>query len=103
MLADDALGALAAGLGEERLLLLAALDQAFGLEPLQHLAGRGARDVEHLGDARGERRRAGAVRRVLADREGEEVDRLEVLVYRVAGGRHAAILPNVACKGTLTR
>ena len=26
--------------------------------------------------------------------EGEEVDRLEVLVYRVAGCRHAAILPS---------
>src|SRR4029078_5114742 len=37
-LADDTLGALAAGLGEERLLLLASLDQALGLEPLQHLA-----------------------------------------------------------------
>ena len=85
VLADDALGPLAAALGEQRLLLLAALDQALGLEPLQHLAGRGARDVEHLGDARGEGRGAGAVRRVLADREGEEVDRLEVLVYRVAG------------------
>ena len=47
--------------------------------------------------------RPGAVRRVLADRKGEEVDRLEVLVYRVAGGRHAAILPRPACKGTLTR
>ena len=29
-----------------------------GLEPLQHLADRGARDAEHLRDARGERRRA---------------------------------------------
>jgi hypothetical protein len=35
------------------------------------------------------------VRRVLPDRKGEEVDGLEVLVYRVAGGRHAAILPPV--------
>ena len=46
--------------GEHRLLVLAALDEPLGLEPLQHLAGRGARDAEHLGHARGERRRAGA-------------------------------------------
>ena len=88
VLADDALGALAAGRREERLLALAALDQPFGLEALQHLAGRRARDVEHLGDARGERGRAGAARRVLADRKGEEVDRLEVLVDRVARPSH---------------
>ena len=63
-------------------LLLAALDEPVGLEPLQHLAGRGARDAEHLRDARGDRRRPGG-RLVLADREGEEVDRLEVVVDRV--------------------
>ena len=44
-----------------------ALDEPLRLEPLQHLAGRGARDAEHLGDARGERRqrraRAGGTRR----------------------------------------
>ena len=80
VLADDALGALAAGRGEQRLLALAALDQPFRLEALEHLPGRRARDMEHLGDARRERGRAGTVRRVLADREGEEVDRLEVLV-----------------------
>jgi hypothetical protein len=39
VLADDALGALAPGLGEDRLLLLPALDQPLRLEPLQHLAG----------------------------------------------------------------
>ena len=50
MLADDALGALDPGLGQERLLVLAALDEAFGLEPLQHLAGGRSRDAEHLGD-----------------------------------------------------
>ena len=66
--------------GEERLLALAALDQPLRLEPLQHLAGRRARDAEHLGDARRERRRPAGLRPVLADREGEEVDRLEVLV-----------------------
>ena len=65
---------------EDRLLVLAALDEAVGLEPLQHLARGGARDAEHLGHARGERRRARRLRPVLADREGEEVDRLEVLV-----------------------
>ena len=40
------------GRREDRLLLLAALDEAVRLEPLQHLAGRGAGDAEHLGDAR---------------------------------------------------
>ena len=57
-LANDALGELAALRRQDRLLLLAALDQALGLEALQHLAGRGARDAEHVGDADGERRRA---------------------------------------------
>ena len=60
VLAHDALGALAAGRGEERLLPLAALDQAFGLESLEHLACRGAGDAEHLRDARGERGRVGS-------------------------------------------
>src|SRR5581483_9939998 len=72
VLADDAFGALAAGRREERLLPRTALDQALRLEPLQHLPGGRARDAEHLRDARGERRRACALRRVLADREGEE-------------------------------
>ena len=43
------------GGGEDRLLVRAALDEPVGLEPLQHLAGRGARDAEHLGDAGRER------------------------------------------------
>ena len=43
------------GGGQDRLLVLAALDEPLGLEPLQHLAGRRARDAEHLGHARGER------------------------------------------------
>ena len=80
VLAHDPLGALAAGRRQDRLLVLAALDEPLRLEPLQHLAGRRARDAEHLGDARGERRRALRLRPVLADREREEVDRLEVLV-----------------------
>ena len=50
VLADDALGALDPGVGQDRLLLLAALDEPFGLEPLQHLAGGGTRDAEHVGD-----------------------------------------------------
>ena len=74
----------APGRGEDRLLVLAALDEPLGLEPLQHLAGRGARDAEHLGDARGESGAAGRLRPVLADREGEEVDRLQVFVDAVA-------------------
>ena len=92
VLADDALGALAAARREERFLARAALDQAFGLEALQHLAGRRARDMQHLGHARGERGRSGALRRVLADREREEIDRLQVLVDRVTL-RHCRILP----------
>ena len=53
---------------------LAALDQAVGTRRFSIRAGGRARDVQHLGDARGKGRRAGAVRHVLADREGEEVD-----------------------------
>ena len=64
--------------------MLAALDEPFRLEPLQHLAGRRARDAEHLGDARRDRRGGVRVGPVLADREGEEVDRLEVLVDRMS-------------------
>ena len=75
---------LGAGLGEERLLVLAPLDEPVRLEPLQHLAGRRPRDAEHLGDPRGDRLRRPRPRRpVLADREGEEVDRLEVIVDAV--------------------
>ena len=83
MLADDALGPLDADRRQDRLLVLAPLDEPVGLEPLQHLPGRGARDAEHLGDARGDRirRRRGPV---LADREREKVDRLEVLVDRMS-------------------
>ena len=40
VLPDDALGTLDPGFGQDRLLLLAALDEPVGLEPLQHLAGR---------------------------------------------------------------
>ena len=57
VLADDLARALGAGRREDRLLVLAALDEPLGLEPLQHLAGRGARDAEHLRDPRGDRRR----------------------------------------------
>ena len=55
VLADDLLGALPARGREQRLLVLAAPDEALLLEPLQHLAGRCAGDAEHLGDARRER------------------------------------------------
>ena len=84
VLADDLLGACAPRLGEDRLLLLAAFDQALALESLQHLTGRRTGDSEHLGHTRGERCGAGRLRAVLADREGEEVDRLQVLVDGVA-------------------
>ena len=81
MLAHDALGAHAAGRREERLLALPALDEALRLEPLEHLPGRRARHVEHLRDARRERGRACPAGGVFPDREGEEIDRLEVLVH----------------------
>ena len=87
VLADDLLGALDPGVGEDRLLLLATLDETVRLEPLQHLAGRGAGHAEHLRDARGDGRRPGG-RVVLADRESEEVDRLEVVVDRVTRHLH---------------
>ena len=56
VLAHDLPRPLGARRREDRLLVLAALDEPVGLEALQHLAGRRARDAEHLGDARGERR-----------------------------------------------
>ena len=80
VLADDRLRPRAAGLREDRFLLLAALDQTLCLEALQHLAGRRAGDAEHLRDPRSERGGARRLRPVLADRERQEVDRLEVLV-----------------------
>ena len=55
VLAHDLARTLRAGRGEDRLLVLAALDEPFGLQALQHLARRGAGDAEHLGDARGDR------------------------------------------------
>src|SRR5205823_286021 len=100
VLADDLLGPLAPGRGQDRLLVLAALDEPLGLEPLQHLARGRPRDPEHFCHAGRQRGRAGGLRPVLADREGEEVDRLEVLVDGVSL-RHAASLrgaPRAACK-----
>ncbi|HEX6489984.1 MAG TPA: adenylate/guanylate cyclase domain-containing protein [Gaiellaceae bacterium] len=91
VLADDLLGAFAPARGQDRLLLLAALDQALGLEALQHLAGRGPGDAEHLGDAGGERGVSGRAGAVLPDRKGEEVDRLQVLIDRMSL-RHGAQL-----------
>ena len=64
VLAHDVAGAFGAGGGQDRLLVLSALDEPVGLEPLQHLAGRRARDTEHLGDARRERRGARRLRAV---------------------------------------
>ncbi len=85
VLADDAARPIGPGGREDRLLVPAALDEPFGLEPLQHLPGRGTRDVEHLGHARGDRLAAARHRLVLPDREREEVDRLQVLVDSVPG------------------
>jgi hypothetical protein len=83
VLAHHVLRALASALGEQRLLPRAALDQPLGLEPLQHLPGRRAGHAEHLGNARRERKRAPG-RRVLADRKGEKVDRLQIVVDGMA-------------------
>src|SRR6185437_6220194 len=91
----DLLGPLAPDGCEQRLLVLATFDETLGLEPLQHLAGRRARDAEHLGDPRRERRQSGVDRPVLADRKRQEVDRLEVLVDGMTG--HGRIL-TVACR-----
>jgi hypothetical protein len=92
VLADDPPGTLGALGREDRLLLLASLDETFGLEPLEHLACGCARDAQHLGDARGDRGRS-CRGSILPDREGEEVDRLEVLVDAVPGVPcHAVIL-----------
>ena len=77
--------------------MLAALDEPFRLEPLQHLAGRRARDAEHLGDPRRERRQVGLVRPVLADREREEVDRLQVFVDRVTLRHRTGIVSRRRC------
>src|SRR5262249_47456085 len=100
----------AARLGQDRLLVLAALHQAVLLEPLEHLPGGRAGDAEHLGDACRERRAARRRRPVLADREGEEPDRLQVFVDGVTV-RHvgssltasgAATIVAAACKVRLT-
>src|SRR2546423_15095277 len=99
MLAPALLGALAADRCEQGLLVLAALDQSFALEPLQHLAGRGPGDPEHLSHAGGQRGRPCGERTVFPDRESQEVDRLEVLVDGVAL-RHFTVI--VTCKVTLT-
>ena len=74
-------------------LALAALDQPLGLEPLQHLAGRGPRDAEHLGHPGGQGRQLRLRRPILPDREGEEVDRLEVFVDGVALRHCGNIVP----------
>ena len=89
VLADDPAGPLGSGLGQDRLLVLAALDEPLGLEPLQHLARGRPRDPEHFCHAGRQRGRAGSLRPVLADREGEEVDRLEVLVDGMTLAHHA--------------
>ena len=42
--------------------MLAALDEPILLQPLEHLAGRRARDAEHLGHPRRKRRQPGLLR-----------------------------------------
>ena len=61
----------------------AALEQAFGGQPLEHLADGRARDAERLRDARRDRRRS-LGRLIHADRGDEQVDRLQVVVDRVS-------------------
>ena len=96
--ADDALGRLASCRCQDDLLALASFDESVRLEPLQHLAGRGARDAQHVGHPGGEGRRILHDWAVLTDRKREEVDRLEVRVGRVTL-RHRPIL---AAGGTCT-
>src|SRR4029450_12983262 len=55
-------------------------------DPLDHFPCRRARNPEHLRDTGRERRRTRALRRILADRKRQEVDRLEVLVDGVSVG-----------------
>jgi hypothetical protein len=98
VLPHHALRADTSGRGQDRLLVLPALDEPLGLEPLQHLAGRGTRDAEHLCHPRRQRRQARLLRPVLADREGEEVDRLEVLVDRMSLRHRSAIVAPVPCR-----
>jgi primosomal protein N' (replication factor Y) (superfamily II helicase) len=95
VLADDALGVLAALRGQDRLLVLAALDEAVGLEALEHLSGRRARDAEHVGDAHRQCWGTLRFRLVLPDGEGQEVDRLEIVVDGVPS-RHVGDDPSVA-------
>ena len=103
VLADDALRALRALGSEDRLLLFAALDEPLGFQALEHLASRGTGNAEHLGDARGDRGRPGG-RAILADRECQEVDRLEVLVDGVPGAVcHRASLDARLCMASLTQ
>src|SRR3954454_12824101 len=83
VLAHDLARALGAGGCEDRFLVLAALDEALGFEPLQHLPGGRARDAEHLADAGRDRLRRPGRGLILADRESQEIDRLEVVVDAV--------------------
>jgi len=83
VLADDPLRSLDPRLGENCLLLVSALDEPVHLEAFQHLPRGRARDAQHLGDACSDRGRSRG-RPVLPDREGQEVDRLEVVVDRMS-------------------
>ena len=84
VLADHQLRPRDSGLGQECLLVLATFDEPFGFQPLQHLTGGCSRDAEHLGHPGGDRRRRVRIGPVLADREGEEIDRLQILVDRMS-------------------
>ena len=107
VLAHHALGVLATLRRQDRFLMLAALDEALGLESLQHLSRRGARDAQHVGDADGERGGALRLGLVLPDRKRQEVDRLEVVVHGVTSrhvgndftvARFASVVPLVSAR-----
>jgi hypothetical protein len=54
--ADDAFGDLPSLPRQDRLPVLAALDESLALEPLEHLAGGGPGDSEHVRDSYGQGR-----------------------------------------------
>src|SRR5262245_14293364 len=83
MAPDHVLGHVTPGRRENHLLALTPLDEPIGLEALQHLPDRGARDAEQLGHSGRQRRGLPRDRAVLPDRKREEVDRLEIDVDRM--------------------
>ena len=85
---DHVFGGLLARLGQDCLFALTALHQALVLEALHHLADGRLGHAQHLGDACRKRRLITDHRPILAHGKSQEVDRLEVVVDRVAVDAH---------------